>query len=102
MQRYALGLSLGLALWGLTPLATADNDHNQAHAAVQAGEILPLPALLERVAREHPGNVLEVELEQRRERWVYELKLLQNDGTLVKLYVDARDGSVLKRREGRH
>ena len=39
-----------------------------------------------------------MELEREDGRWVYELKLLQNDGRLLKLAVDARDGLVLKER----
>lgn len=83
-------------------LARGD-DHEQARAALQAGEILPLPVLLERVAREQPGQVLEVELERDHEdgRWLYELKLLQPEGRVVKLKVDARTGAVLPRRGGR-
>ena len=33
------------------------------------------------------------------QRWVYELKLLQPNGGLMKLEVDARDGTVLRQRE---
>ncbi len=79
--------------------ALADSDHDQARAALVAGEILPLPAILERVARTHPGSVLEVELERRRGRWIYRLKMLKADASLLRLAVDARDGSILKRKE---
>jgi len=82
-------------------LAWADSDHDRARAALVAGEVLPLPAVLERVGREHPGQVLAVELEREHGRWIYELKLLQPDGGLLKLDVDARDGTVLKRRQER-
>ena len=80
----------------------ADSDHDQARAALVAGEILPLPAILEQVARAHPGSVLEVELERQRGRWIYKLKLLKPDGSLLRLAVDARDGTILKKREGDH
>lgn len=36
--------------------------------------MLPLPTVLERLQRKVPGQVLEVELEQERERWIYEIK----------------------------
>ena len=71
-------------------------DHERARAAVQAGQVLPLPTLLERLQRTHRGQVLEVELEHDDGRWVYELKLLQADGQLAKLHVDARTGQVLQ------
>jgi uncharacterized membrane protein YkoI len=76
-------------------------DHDRARAAVLAGEVLPLPALLERLQRSHPGQVLELELERADARWIYEIKLLQPDGQLVKLEVDAATAQVLdlKRRD---
>ena len=74
----------------------ADNDHDRARAAVRAGAVLPLTTILERLEREHPGQVLEVELERDDGRWIYEIKLLQADGRLVKLEVDAASGAVLQ------
>jgi uncharacterized membrane protein YkoI len=80
----------------------ADPDQDRARAAVRAGEAMPLPALLERVQRSHPGQVLRVELEQDDGRWVYELRVLQPDGRLLKLEVDARSGEVLEAKTRRH
>lgn len=97
---------LGLCLAGLllTGPAQADgdrgeHDHDRARAAVQAGQALPLKAVLERLAREHPGEVLEVELERDDGRWIYEIKLLQAGGRLVRLELDAATGTVLRRAE---
>lgn len=83
-----------------SPSVFADGDHEQARRAVQSGEILPLPQILERVARRYPGQVLEVELERKGERWVYELKVLQTDGRLVKMDIDARTGVFREKRGG--
>lgn len=98
--------TLGTALLAIaialpTTAAFADSDHDKARAALVAGEIQPLPKILENVARQHPGDVLEVELEREQGRWIYELKILQSDGRILKLDVDARDASVIGRREGR-
>ena len=81
------------------PLAHADSDHDRARDAVRAGQVLPLKTVLERLEREHPGQVLEVELERKDGRWIYEVKLLQRGGRLVKLEIDAGSGEVLKRRD---
>jgi len=99
MQRLAAPLFCSLALLLATAPAHADSDQDRARAAVQAGQVLPLKAVLERLEREHPGQVLEVELERDDGRWVYEVKLLQAGGRLVKLELDAGSGEVLKRRE---
>ena len=89
------------------PLAQAsDKDHERARQAVQAGQVLALPAVLKKLAATHPGQVLEVELEHERDRdrkqypeqgrWVYEIKLLQRDGQLIKLELDAKTAEVLR------
>lgn len=76
-----------------------EGDHDRARAALQAGEVMPLQKVLEQVQRSHPGEVLEVELEHERGRWVYELKLLQNGGRLLRLDVDAKTAQVLRSRQ---
>jgi uncharacterized membrane protein YkoI len=98
-------LSAACLLAGLlfTPLARAsDKKDERARQAVQAGQVLPLPAVLEKLAATHPGQVLGVELEREsdhgRDGWVFEIKLLQRDGQLVKLEVDAKTAEVLRSR----
>ena len=94
-------LVLVLVLPGLAlPVARAGgpDDHERARAAVQAGEVLPLAALRERLQRSHPGRILELELGRDDGRWIYEVKLLQADGQLLKLELDARTAQVLELR----
>ena len=80
------------------PLAQASSrdDHERARAAVQAGEVLPLPLVLERLQRSHPGQVLELELERDKGLWIYEIRLMQADGQLLKVKVDAATARVLE------
>jgi len=87
-------LLTGIALPGAR--ASETRDHERARAAVEAGQILPLPTLLDRLRRSHPGQVLELELERDDGRWIYEVKLLQADGQLLKLEVDAATGLLLR------
>jgi hypothetical protein len=80
----------------------AGDNHERARQALEAGEILPLRNILERVEREYPGQVVDVELEREHEngpgRWVYEVKVLRSGGTLIKLKIDARDGTITGRK----
>lgn len=80
--------------------ARADDhrDHERARRAMTTGQVLPLNAVLERLEREHPGQVLEVELEQDEGQWIYEVKLLQSDGQLVKIKLDAKTAALLSSR----
>lgn len=93
--RSTLAVVLATAL--ASPLALADSEQDRARDAVQTGKVLPLKTVLDRLQREHPGQVLEVELEQEDGRWIYEIKLLQPGGRLVKLEIDAASGAVLQR-----
>ena len=94
----AIGLLLAFAL-ALPGHADDLRDHDRARRALEAGEILPLKTVLETLARDTPGQVMEVELERKGERWVYEIKLLRAGGSLVKFRVDARDGAIIPRQE---
>jgi uncharacterized membrane protein YkoI len=94
--RTLVGASLAIAVLAAVPAHAGDaHDHDRARRAVEAGEVLPLQTILERVARDYPGQVMEVELEQKGDRWVYEIKVLRAGGTLVKLKIDGRDGRLL-------
>jgi len=75
-----------------------ERDQDRARAALEAGEVLPLATVLDRVGRTVPGQVLEVELEREHGRWVYEVRVLQTGGRLVRLAVDAKSGAVLEQR----
>lgn len=97
-MRWLLALLLSTAL--IAP-GLADSDHDRARRARDAGQVLPLPVILDRVAQNYPGRVLEVELEDEDDRWIYEIKLVQPGGRLLKLEVDAADARVLKAR-GKH
>ncbi len=89
-------------LAGASAPGAAHEDHDQARQALEAGEVLPLRNILERVEREYPGQVVDVELEREDGyggvRWVYKIKVLRSGGSLVKLKVDARDGTIIGRK----
>lgn len=100
LESMTASLLLAVAMTVALPShAGGAGDHDRARQALEAGEILPLKTVLERLARDTPGEVMEVELERRGERWIYEIKLLRAGGSLTKLKVDARDGTIVSRRE---
>lgn len=96
-DRFLVVAVLGATL-SAGPAQAGSGDHERARAVVQSGAVLPLPAVLERLQRSHPGQVLEVELERDEGRWAYEIKLLQPDGRLARLVLDARTAEVLSQR----
>lgn len=76
--------------------AAADDDHARARAAREAGEIVPLQAILDRVHAEFNGSPVEIELDDDDGRFIYKVKLLAPGGAIVKLEYDARDARLLR------
>ena len=99
---FAFVLVLGTLVPGQA-LRADDSDHELARDALQQGRVLPLRQVLDKIEREYQGQVLKIEFERDDGRYVYEIRLLQQDGRMAKLKIDAVDGRVLKikRKENR-
>lgn len=97
-------LAAGAALAGddrhERPHHPAEAEHDRALRAVEQGRILPLKSILERAEKAYPGQLIEAELEEGRDGGlVYEIKMLGQDGRLLKLIYDAASGELLKARQ---
>ncbi|MGD9510904.1 MAG: PepSY domain-containing protein [Geminicoccaceae bacterium] len=89
-----------LGLVGASAAVRADqDDQDRALEAVRRGEILPLSTILGRLRTIDQGQMLEVELEHERGRWIYEVKTLSADGVVRKRVLDARTGALLSPHE---
>lgn len=97
MQKQLWLLLCTSALLLVSQPGQADDDHDRARQALESRQILPLRSILERVEKTYPGQVIDVEFEQDKDRgpWIYEIKLLRSGGSLIKLKVDARDGTII-------
>ena len=84
------------------PLFASSDDHELARQALERGQVLPLRTVLDKVERDYQGQVLKIEFEHDDGRFIYEIRLLQKDGRLAKLKVDATSGEVLKIKRKRH
>ena len=76
--------------------ALADSDHDRARRAVEEGRILPLKDILAKAEASHPGQLLEAELEDEKDRLMYELKILMKGGRVIELLYDAGSGDLMK------
>ena len=88
-----------LAGWGGWNGALADRDRRAVRLAVDAGEIVELDRVLEQARSRFPGRILKVELEGGdgvASGWIYEVKILQDDGTVIDVALDARTLEVLE------
>ncbi|MDH0302074.1 MULTISPECIES: PepSY domain-containing protein [unclassified Pseudomonas] len=92
---------LAFALMTVCSLAAArDLDQDEALELRQKGIILPLEQLLEAALGRYPGaRLLEAELEEKHERYEYEVELLTPAGVVREIKLDARTGALLKDEE---
>lgn len=74
----------------------ADGDHDEARQLRKSGDILSLELILEKLRQSHPGKILEVELETESGQIVYEIEMLNEDGIVEELIIDARTGDLLR------
>lgn len=83
----------------ITPFAGHADDHNDQDRARQAllqGKVMSLRDVLDIVQRDFPGEPVEIEFEEDDGVFMYEIKLIQAQGTIVELEVDARNGDILR------
>lgn len=75
----------------------ADDDHERARDLVTRGEIMSLAELLQQIDSVEGGKLrlLEAELETKKERLVYELEFIDEQGVVRELLFDARTGEAL-------
>lgn len=71
-------------------------DHERAWHLQRMGKILPLEEILRRAQQHRPGRILEVALEEKDERVIYELELADGDDQVWELLYDAQNGALLK------
>lgn len=112
-RRFGLPVALALLLacgvaWAFP---VGEGDHEQARLAVEQGRVMHLHDILSGIEHEFQGQVLNIEFDRERahgqagrpgvEYFVYKIRLLQTDGRVVKLRIDAATGRVLdvKRKE---
>ena len=78
-------------------LAHADDDATPAEAArmQKSGEIMSEEDLMKRVHSEFPGKVVEMELERKGGRYVYEVEVVSEKGVKQEMQFDAKTGDLL-------
>ena len=80
-------------------LADEDIDQNKAQALREQGVILPLEDILRAVQKSKHGRVMEVELEKKHGRYIYEIEIVDVNGKVWEMKIDASDGSLISREQ---
>ena len=91
------------ALVAAAPMADArDQDEarrDEVRRAVESGEIHSLADILNTLRGKLPGEVAGVEIERKGDRWRYEFRVVDSQGRLFEVYVDARSGEIERIKE---
>ncbi len=69
---------------------------DEVYQLKESGKIIPLEELINRVRKDYPGRIIEIDLDDDDGHYVYELELVDDQGIAHELEVDARSGQVLK------
>ena len=101
MLKSALCVGLAMFCFALGGQVSArDLSHDEALKLRQAGKILPSHTFIERALERHPkARLLQLELEEKHGRYVYEVELLTVSGQARELKFDAVNGELLKDKE---
>jgi len=73
-----------------------NHSHDQARRAVERGEALPVAEVLRQLRSQVRGDVVAIEYEFEFERWVYEFKIIDPEGRLRKVHLDAASGALIQ------
>jgi len=72
---------------------------DEVRHAVETGEIHSLADILSALRGKLPGEVAGVEVERKDGRWRYEFRVVDSQGRLFDVYVDARSGEIERIKE---
>lgn len=84
-----------IALLASITSSNAADDVTEARRLREAGIILPLETVIERATKEHSGRVIATEFEPRDGLYIYEIEILDSNGTVWELEYDAVNGTLL-------
>ena len=71
-----------------------DLHREDVRRAVESGEIRSLAEIIAAVRGKLPGEVAGVEIERKDGRWRYEFRVIDSQGRLFDVYIDARNGEI--------
>ncbi len=77
--------------------AIARQDQDEALKGRKKGDLIPYGQIARKAERQFGGRVVGQQLRQTgADQWVYELKILKDDGKVLTVVMDAKNGKVLR------
>ncbi|WP_446444962.1 PepSY domain-containing protein [Shewanella sp. 1180_01] len=88
---------LALAVGMISSCNAHDDDlSNKVVEWVKEGKVLPFDTIMQRYESRLKGRLLDLEVEQKHGRIIYELEILRDDGIVYEIKIDAKTGEWLK------
>ncbi len=92
----AIALSMVMAPTDSAVAAEKKSDHDEVRGVMKQQKILPYGEIARLVKSRYNGRIVGQELRKfSRERWVYEMKVLRDDGQVIMVLVDAHSGRIM-------
>lgn len=96
LNRFLIITALSLSIASIPGGSWADDDDlDRLRDAVDRGDVMPLSALQTKLMKAFPGEIIRVELDEDDGRFIYEFRVLQANGRLFEIEMDAQTGAVL-------
>tara|TARA_R110002012_G_scaffold77826_4_gene198128 strand:- start:19530 stop:19853 length:324 start_codon:yes stop_codon:yes gene_type:complete len=89
-------IRISIVMLSLLSLTSFAEDHDKIQSLVKTGKIQPLEAILQRLYKIEQGHILEVELEKKKNRLIYEIEIVNDDGIVKEYIFDAKSGELIK------
>jgi uncharacterized membrane protein YkoI len=97
---YGLYFVIAMLILTANPIeAFAQDGQREARKLSKSGQILPLEKIHEKANLIKPGKILETEFENKKGRYIYEVELLDNNGLVWEVELDAKTGALIKLEE---
>ncbi len=94
----SLTIIFSLMLTILVSFFTWADKPDDIRSLVGSGKILPLEQILINLRKIAKGDVIEVELESKKQKLIYEIELLAPNGVVTEYIFDAKTGKLLKQK----
>ncbi len=90
-------LALPIGMISLIVEADDDFSRSEIRQLVNEGRILSLESILNLYPEQEHGDLLDLEVEKEHGKIVYELEFLLDNGRVLEMEIDARNGQLLKK-----
>ena len=79
--------------------ASDDIEQDEAQILRKQGVILPLQEIIQSAQRLHKGRIIEVDLERKHNRYIYEIELVDDNGQVWEMKFDASNATLISQEQ---